>query len=736
MIVENSQNALPPEAAARLMAFARACKGAARAVALYPPEHRAIGEALDRLSKSAADATRGGAFSVLVLPDNLLVGGRGTAKPDAAVSELASLLHAHMVGEITIQPNVEPLAWRALLALLGRDPVQLRERGGLARALTTAGGFGIEIQELDYSGLIKDRDTGYKANWDRVIAHCLQKEALELDEETIRILGEIAADATRLGEFFERADEPRATHSVSERAGALLRALRGMIAYYRREEPARLESIFDNMAAALSHLTPETVMDLLARGREQGAEDDAAIVEQVRQRVSDKTIGEFVARSVSRDRACTARLADAFRALAPDPGRREAAVSLAREELSRQPIAGEAGFDQMWSQVEGILLAHSDKAFVSDSYNQELSNAKAHAGEMEHMLDDPPERIMGWLTTVTDSAIRALDVQLLADLLLVEPNAAARHDLLQIVVGQVDESMVLGDVDGARQLVEAMVTVANGADAAVARPQVTQALEQLLSPEFMGHLAAHLNTLREDELEPARAFCIAVGPGIVPRVAEALASETRPRARQRLTDLLVGFGKYGRKSVDQLLQSPNPSVRRTAAQLLRTFGGPEALPDLERLVNDPEPGVQREAARALIGLGFDESFTLLKRIVRTKAHKGRDAVIEELAATRDQKAKPLFCYLVKNVESRGQMPDVYLRALARLGLLGGPDAVEALAAVLGAGEWWAPFRTREVWKHAAQALAQIKLPEAQDALKQVAESGAFGARGIARAHVK
>jgi HEAT repeat protein len=223
---------------------------------------------------------------------------------------------------------------------------------------------------------------------------------------------------------------------------------------------------------------------------------------------------------------------------------------------------------------------------------------------------------------------------------------------------------------------------------------------------------------------------------LVPRLAETLATEARARARQRLTDLLIGFGEHGRRSVAQLRQSPNPSVRRTAVQLLRSFGGPEALPDLEQLVNDPEAAVQREAARALIGFGFDESFDLLKRILRDEKHAGRKSVIEELGSARDPKARPLFCYLVRRLECRGSLREVYMRAIDRLGLIGGKEGVEALSEVLRKGQWWAPMRTREVRAEAAAALAQIKLPEAQEALREAATNGSFGVRAIARRHVR
>ena len=83
------------------------------------------------------------------------------------------------------------------------------------------------------------------------------------------------------------------------------------------------------------------------------------------------------------------------------------------------------------------------------------------------------------------------------------------------------------------------------------------------------------------------------------------------------------------------------------------------------------------------------------------------------------------------MECKGQMRDVYLRSLGRLGLLGGPEAIAALSEVLRKGEWWAPFRTREVRTEAAAALAQMKAPEAHEALRDAAENGTLGVKRVA-----
>ena len=59
---------------------------------------------------------------------------------------------------------------------------------------------------------------------------------------------------------------------------------------------------------------------------------------------------------------------------------------------------------------------------------------------------------------------------------------------------------------------------------------------------------------------------------------------------------------------------------------------------------------------------------------------------------RDERAAPLFCYLVRHLD-RKAFPAVYASAVEALGTFGGPDAVEALREALQQGHWLAPFRT-------------------------------------------
>src|SRR6184192_1741720 len=91
---------LSPEETARILELARACKAAARAVLLYPPSHPAIAATLGRIVQTTSTDSLPTAIRIQVLPDELRIDGCKPARDDQAVTDLAMLLHDHLIGEI------------------------------------------------------------------------------------------------------------------------------------------------------------------------------------------------------------------------------------------------------------------------------------------------------------------------------------------------------------------------------------------------------------------------------------------------------------------------------------------------------------------------------------------------------------------------------------------------------------------------------------------------------------
>jgi HEAT repeat protein len=188
----------------------------------------------------------------------------------------------------------------------------------------------------------------------------------------------------------------------------------------------------------------------------------------------------------------------------------------------------------------------------------------------------------------------------------------------------------------------------------------------------------------------------------------------------------------GKRTAERLKGSPNPAVRRTAIYLLREFGGSDALPDLTELLDDNEPQVQREAVRAILNIGTEQSYQVLEKALASGTDKSREAIMKAVIGLHDERATPLFIYIVRQVSHRGPLVEVYLRAIKSLGATRDPEAVEPLQEALYRGEWWAPRRTAVLRLAAAEALARLASTEADAVLSEAASNGPRGVRTVAR----
>ena len=250
----------------------------------------------------------------------------------------------------------------------------------------------------------------------------------------------------------------------------------------------------------------------------------------------------------------------------------------------------------------------------------------------------------------------------------------------------------------------------------------------------MKHVAPHLRAAEDESYERFKSICHAIGPSIIAPLAEVLAAEQDARARKRLRDLLVGFGPRGAEAVRPLLNAKSWEVRRTAAFLLREFGGVEGLKELVPLLSDSEPLVQREAVQGLMLNGTKEAAVILLTALTTAKGQTRATLLGEVLKMRDQRAAPLYSYLVRQMDRR-RFPQLYLTAIEALGAFGGAEAIEALKVALHTGHWWTIFANRKYGSAAAHALRRIGTPGAMDALRDASANGAPGARGAARAEL-
>ncbi len=730
---------LSPDVAGRLAEFAKACKAATRIVSMYPATHPAIQSALSRIGEATRQATMHGPFMITVLPDALLVNGRGLPRPESSATELAVLLHQQLIGEMTLFDRLDNEGWHTFLSLLAKSPEDARALGGVAKAWEDTGNKSIKLTEIDYAEVLRERGgTGDSASWDRILSALKEEKPAESGEApaTMASMFDLAENSERLAQFAQRLQDvgkASGDDSVQQRK-SLLELMHGLANYAAERKPAELDAVLNRMADAASQMSPDMLLTLITDPPPVpgGAGPRMDLAGELQARLTDEMLTKFLVENVVKDRGATHRLATAFQTLVPDPAKQQDILAAAGEQVAAL-LKDDPQFENLWASSTEMLMSYSDAKFVSEGYARELTTAQTQAVDIEKIGDDPPLRVRAWLSTVSDEEVRALDQNLILDLLNIEKRPDAWSGVLDTALSSIDQLVLVGDLALASQLLDAVVNAAKD-EASPFRAAASAGVTKLVEGPMVRHLSMFLQRATDAEFGIAKTMCTNIGPALVKPMSDALMGEDNARTVRRLRDILVSFGPAAREYANELKSSRNPGVRRAAIDLLRGLGGDAALRDLRNMLDDADAQVQREALRAIIQIGTDEAYQMLEQALKTGKDHTRDAIMQALGGFRDERAAPLFIHILETADYRGANEGIYTQTIESLGKLASDDrSVSVLKDILYRGQWWARARTARIRGVAARALRSMGTPGAERALEEAASSGPGGVRKIVKA---
>jgi HEAT repeat protein len=494
--------------------------------------------------------------------------------------------------------------------------------------------------------------------------------------------------------------------------------------------------VFRKTAQVGGHLSLDVMEELIAaRGTPEAMVGSVDVVSALLDRMDNASAGKFVANAIVAEHGASQRLAEAFSCIVSDQERRRDVLSLAEEQMSDSSLRVEDGFLASWDAVEEMLESYSDRTYVSEEYSKELYSARSRAVEIEQLTEDPPMRISGWLSSIDDAELRELDLHLLLDLLSIETDPFRWHEVLDTTVAQIEDLARVGHLQAATRLTEAISVEASEQGRVFRRPFAVEALDRIIALPFVRVLALDLRSRDETHATVVKQFLHALSPAVIRSLAELWSTEDDPRLRKHLQEVVMGFGARGRDAVQKLMTAPDWEVRRAAVFLLRGFGACDVA-TFGPLLTDADQRVRHEAFQTLAFSGEDAAYTLLWQALTSGEPDLRKTVTTELLASKaDERAAPLFCSLVKEIEPRDAPKSVYVAAIEALSRFGGPDAVQALRTALYRGSWLSPFKTRSYRTAAAAALARIGSPAAMQVLREASTQGTRDVRVISRAHL-
>ncbi|MBY0497833.1 MAG: HEAT repeat domain-containing protein [Cyanobacteria bacterium] len=733
---------LSPEIAGRLAEFAKACKAATRIVSMYPATHPNIQSALSRIGEATRQATSEGPFAITVLPDALLVDGRGLPKPESSATELASLLHLQLIGGMTLFDRLDNAGWHAFLSLLSKSPEDARALGGVAKAWEATGNKAIVLTEIDYAEVLRERGgTGDSASWDRILT-ALKSEGFGgsgpdgAPQNTMAAMREMAEDSEKLAQFAQKLQtvgKESGDDSIQQRK-SLLELMHGLANYTAEREPEQLNAVLDKMAGAAAQMSPDMLLTLITDPPPLpgGSGPRMDLAGELQARLTDEMLTKFLVDNIVKDRGASNRLATAFQTLVPDPAKQKDILAAATEQAAAM-FKDDPQFENIWSSSSEMLMSYSDAKFVSEGYARELTTAQTQAVDIEKIGDDPPVRIRAWLSTVSDTEVRALDQHLILDLLRIESRPDAWAGVLDTAINLIDQLVLVGDLPLASQLLEAIVAVSK-AESSPFKTPAAAGITRLVGGPMVRHLSLFLQKATEAEFTLAKKMCATIGPSLVKPMSDALMAEVNSRNVRRLREILVSFGPAARQYANELKSSRNPAVRRAAIDLLRGLAGDAALPELRQMLDDADGQVQREALRAIVQVGTTEAYQVLEKALKSGAEHTRDAIMQSLGSIRDEKAAPLYLHILSTTEYKGASEGIYTQLIETIGKVAVDEtSANTLKDILYRGEWWARARTARLRTAAARALRSMGTPGADRVLEEAAVSAPGAVRKIALA---
>jgi len=716
-------------------ALARALTVAMRGWAYYPPEHPAIGLAVDRLAAACGDATTQGLLQLAVTPRTLLIDGTAVEAPDIIVTECAQLLHDRDILQIAFLTTPPDAALRTLLATLSIDRDARRARGGPAAIWLADGDPSILIEQIDYQEILeRDADEGAArrdATWKAIVRSVITGRRTFSIEEQQRLL-EISRDAGAVGELAADCRVPYVTPEgaplLTTQAATVLAVYRHIVSAVDVLEPERYSDVLGTLTLAAASLDPAMAFELL---RQDDTEEGAlAVMSALRRTFDDHQVALLLARALATPGHPTGRLAQVLDTLALDDTRRQRVLKLTERMLGEREFGtGKRPLDDIRQSLEELLLNYDETPYVSAAYRESMDEATGRAADLAGRV--MPSELDAWLTTLGHEQVRRLSGVLLMDLLRIETAHDRAAELARDMSAFVEDLVLAGAFDEATTVVSALQE-ASRQTPPVAPEACHVAIERLGATSALTETVEALVDLTAPEMAAFDRLCRAIGPAAVPGLVSAFRREEGGVAAERAAAIITGIGPAGIPRLQATLDDPRWFVQCQVARLLGAIGTAAAVPPLQILLRRTDDRILKAAVGALARLDDPSAVRALHTVLRASTGEARAAVIDALVSSQDVRVIPMLVSMVAGSDPLGADHGVVIDVLGAIAATRDDRAVQAVATLAHRRRWQAWGKTTRLRRAAIATLTRIGSPSARAAIDDLGRQGDWFLRRLVR----
>ena len=746
---------VPPHVPGDVATFARVLVAAARTWQMYSPEHPASSAVLVRLKKAVDALLPYPGLSIGVTPKTFMVNGEALPA-DARLSEAADLLHEHDVLRLRFLAPTTNAVLSDFLRILMQDAEEVRTRGGPARLWKELGHQSLEIDQIDFEGLMADRKTatrnaaqssvlGDKAGsavapadptardgiWAAIVRSMssgLATKGLSVQHRLLEIarsaeaIEALAIDAT-LGD--EETGPNVAT--MAAQAATVLTTFQRLVRAVEAQSPDEVDNTLRNLAEAASHLDPQLVMRAVGESAESGMGTE--VTTAMGRWFDDDQVAHMLARSLAAEGRASGRMAAALSTLAPDPVRRQRVLRMARDYSTRDMGKVTNGLDTAWHALEQLLSGSGASAYTSTEYAVSLDDAESRSYQLSLTT---PAQMDGWIQTVSSDSVRTMSSVLLLDLFSLEERPSRITETADDLAAVAEDLLMAADTVETERIVNGLAAIAVGPSPGHAQA-ASKALHSIAVSKSICDMGATLADFDDAQLAWFDRICHQLGVPVLASIVASMVAASEGEGRRRLEQVIVAFGDPAVAPVARLLENPDWPLRRAAIHCLGRIGTVGAIAVLQKLIGDADASAVHETVAALMRIDDPSALRPVASALRDGPPGLRLLVVGALAASHERRASPLLAAALDETDPFGPGYELVLLMLGALRIVGDDKAVPAIARMLRAWSWRRLARTNRVKRSAASVLASMKSDAARGALDAAIRGGDVLARRHARA---